>query len=87
MKVICECGVEGKINCPPLFGETMSFAMGRFALRHGHPGATPPRTLKAVCACGVEREVGPGRFTGLDRLVKGMCDHEWFDHHAGCEGS
>jgi hypothetical protein len=82
MKIICECGAEGKINCPPLFGETMSFAMG-----HGHPGTTPPRTLKAVCACGTEREIGPGRFTGPGSLVKGMSDREWFDHHAGCEGS
>jgi hypothetical protein len=87
MKIICECGIEGRINCPPEFGETMKFALG-----HRHDAPAPPRTLKAVCACGAEREIGPGAAnwipgTQANVFLKGMSDGQWFGKHATCEAS
>jgi hypothetical protein len=77
MKVICECGKEGTIHCPPAFGETMGFALG-------HECPIGPVKIKAVCICGAEREIGPGVNPG-NAFNRGMNDGEWFEQHAVCD--
>jgi hypothetical protein len=75
MKIICECGHEGAIDCPPAFGETMRFAFG-----HGHS----PLTVKAVCACGADRLLGPGAAGEEGPYLRGVEDGKWFLKHASC---
>jgi hypothetical protein len=71
MKVICECGKEGSISCPPSFGETSAFAMG-----HGHV----PSIVRCVCVCGAEMKTGPGVYPNA--FVGGMMAGAWFTEHA-----
>jgi hypothetical protein len=85
MKLICECGKEQTIHCPPEFGVTMGFAIG-----HDHPG-NPPSTIKAVCSCGAERVLGPGAApkpkTSAGIFAQGLSDGQWYEKHAACEAN
>jgi hypothetical protein len=74
MKILCECGHEGTIHCPPRFDETSAFAMG-----HGHVA----RTVKVICICGAEMTTGPGAFP--NPFLGGMMAGQFFAEHAGCE--
>lgn len=82
MKIVCECGQEFAVHSPPL---VMEIAL--IVIRHAFDGHRPD-TMKAVCACGSERMIGPG--TGnwnRDRDAKfkaGELDGQWFKKHAAC---
>jgi hypothetical protein len=82
MKLVCHCGAEISLDYPPVF-----LAVTRFVLEHGG-GDCLPETLRAVCPCGAEREIGPGlapqpRKIG-DLQSQGMSDGQWLEKHAGC---
>jgi hypothetical protein len=82
MKIICECGKEGIIHCPPMFLEMFQFVFGHRTPTHY------ARTVKAVCVCGEERIVGPGvqpePRTQAQIILQGHSDREWFLKHASC---
>jgi hypothetical protein len=77
MKVVCECGKECPIHCPPMFLE-----LSLFFAAHNHF----PRTATLVCACGEERVTGP-RIHGNDPFAQGVSDAEWFEKHIPCDAN
>jgi hypothetical protein len=82
MKIVCECGAEHAIHCPPLFME-----ITRWTLEHG-ADTHRPNVIRAVCVCGEERLIGPGTLPELstrsDLFAKGNADGDWFEKHAAC---
>lgn len=82
MKIVCECGRECEIQCPPRL-----FEITRFVLAHS-TSTHRPATVTVVCQCGVIRFVGPGLLpkdrTEADIIRQGKADGEWYAEHGSC---
>jgi hypothetical protein len=82
MKIVCECGAEKEIHCPPEFMEITGWIVGHA------PGNHKPTVVRAVCVCGEERLIGPGTIpdptSGTGIFARGKADGEWFEKHATC---
>ncbi len=82
MKIVCECGAEHSIHCPPEFMEITGWVVGHA------PGNHKPDVIRAVCVCGEERLIGPVTISEprstADLFARGIADGEWFEKHVAC---